>query len=82
MIGLRQIASNFTAVELDDLTIYFSYETPVAFETNDDLVLAENVWSQTTGKHLNMLDIDKRKRLPIHEFAQRLQAATSGVVVR
>lgn len=57
MPRLRKIGNNFVAVELGDKTVWFSYETPIAFytpKTGD--VIRQNEWSATTGKHLNYLD--------------------------
>ena len=51
---------------------YFSYRTLVAFRTPDTgLVVHENNWSQTTGKHLNWIDgggTKKKDRLSGGEF--------------
>ena len=39
------------------IDVYFSYKTPVAFETIETgLVVRENDWGPTTGKHLNWID--------------------------
>ena len=36
---------------------FFSYETLVAFHhTNSGLVVRENIWGNTTGRHLNDID--------------------------
>jgi hypothetical protein len=43
-----------TTVTVGDLTLVFSYETVVAFEVSGyGWVVSENVWSKTTGKHIN-----------------------------
>ena len=49
---------------------YFSYETLVAFKTPiKPLVVHENVWGSTTGKHLNWIDGgDKKGRLSSDKF--------------
>lgn len=65
---------NFTEVSVNGLTLWFSYKTIVAFQTTGSIVVSENVWSQTTGKHLNHL-CDKRDRVPRAEFNQRLAEA-------
>ena len=59
--------------ETTGLTIYFSYETPIAFELGDALVLRENDWKQTTGKHLNYLSTDKTQRIPTLRFEEALR---------
>lgn len=44
-------------VEMPDVMIWFSYETPVAFSTGDSgLIVHKNIWGTTTGKHLNWID--------------------------
>jgi hypothetical protein len=49
-------------------TLYFSYSTLIAFRHGGGLVISENCWNNTTGKHLNAIDRDKNKRLPRAEF--------------
>lgn len=65
------------AVQLGDVTLYFSYETLIAFE-GPELVISENVWSRTTGKHLNWISRDKDKRVPYSKFKERAR----GIVER
>ena len=36
--------------------LYFSYQTPVAFEKEGRLMVRQNSWGPTTGKHLNKID--------------------------
>lgn len=44
---------NFTEVRVGPVDLYFSYRTIVAFSAPGfGRVISENVWSQTTGKHL------------------------------
>ena len=53
----------------------FSDETCVAFRIGSGTPwnVSENVWSKTTGKHLNQIDGgDKKSRLPYEEFCKRL----------
>lgn len=49
---------------------YFSYETLVAFYSvkTHELYCIENLWGTTTGKHLNAIEPDKKKRLSSDEF--------------
>jgi hypothetical protein len=37
-------------------TIYYSYNTCVAVTNQVDTYVSENVWSVTTGKHLNKIE--------------------------
>ena len=58
------------------LTLWWSYNTVVAFETNAGLVVRENEWSTTTGKHLRSIDVgDKKSRIPGPEFEAKLRKA-------
>lgn len=59
---------NALAVQIGELTVYFSYETVVAFRSpKTGLVVSENVWSTTTGKHLNAIG-PKDMRIDNEEF--------------
>lgn len=49
--------TNAYVVSIGDVDIYFSYKTPVAFRTpKSGLVVRQNDWGVTTGKHLNAID--------------------------
>lgn len=53
--------------------LWFSYSTIVAFYTPETgFVISENIWSRTTGKHLNYIDRDKDKRINNKEFEKKL----------
>jgi hypothetical protein len=68
---------NFTELTLGDLTVYFSYRTPIAFTTvRNGLVIRENDWSVTTGKHLNWLNPDKSLRVSGVQFMMALDDVT------
>ena len=78
MPRLRKIDNNFVAVEFGDKTVWFSYETPIAFytpKTGD--VIRQNEWSTTTGKHLNSIDGGtkeaKARRVSSDEFNRALE---------
>ena len=55
-------------------SVYFSYKTPVAFRTFETgLVVRENDWGPTTGKHLNAIDGgEKSKRVSGDVFEKML----------
>lgn len=62
----------FTDTQGNDF--YFSYKTCVAFSTiKTGLVCSENVWSVTTGKHLNWIQPDKKERVSNDVFEQMLK---------
>jgi hypothetical protein len=50
--GARAIGSNMTEVEHGDLTVLYSYETPVAFLSPQGGYVTETRWSVTTSKHI------------------------------
>ena len=67
---------NFSVVDTDGIRYYFSYETCIAFfAPGYGTVVSENVWSRTTGKHLNYIDEDKKRRVPHDVFEAKLNAA-------
>lgn len=66
-------AKNFNSVSIGDITLYFSYETIVAFRTpKTGMVASENVWGNTTGKHLNWIS-DKSQRIPRQDFLDMVE---------
>ena len=63
-------------VELGSITLYYSYKTIIAYHDNQDgLIVSENQWTVTTGKHLNWIDSNKKDRKPASEFNELLQSA-------
>jgi len=72
MILLRELGPNFRVLEINqDLSIWFSYETPIAFRFRGEYRVSENLWGSTTGKHLNQLQ-DKAHRISRQEFLEQL----------
>lgn len=59
---------------------YFSYSTLVAFRPNPyaDLVARVNDWGPTTGRHLNFLQPDHKKRLSETAFQEALELFLDG----
>ena len=65
--------SNSAEVSFQNLTIWFSYRTPIAFMTpTTGRVCRVNSWGPTTGKHLNAVEADKGKRIAGAEFEAQL----------
>ena len=66
----------FTVGALD---VYYSYKTPVAFRVGGVLIVRENTWGPTTGKHLNAIDGGdkdaKKRRLGSDAFELALTRA-------
>ena len=65
---------NAMRVDVGSVTFYFSYHTVVAVHTYEHgLVVCENCWGPTTGKHLNWIDGGaKYSRLPHSEFEAKV----------
>jgi hypothetical protein len=64
------------------LTVWFSYQTPIAFRSihhnGYEMVVRENDWGPTTGKHLNWIDDgNKDSRIPGDEFEKLLSGVMS-----
>lgn len=71
---LHQIIDNFVKIDLDSQrSVYYSYETPVAvnFPETEGFVVSENIWSRTTGKHLDQIS-HKNNRLLYDQFERIL----------
>ena len=89
---LRQLGSNQAQVEINDnLTVFFSYDTPVAcFIRDQGYFRSEKRWSVTTTQHINKwLDGVKAEGRPQEffdtaltfsptNFADRVRAELSG----
>lgn len=69
------MTSNEKKVEIGNLTLYYSYDTIVAFShPKTGLVVSENIWSVTTAKHITHIDGGlKNRRLPHDLFQTRLE---------
>ena len=70
---------NTLRVGLPKVTLYFSYTTIVAFSTPEEgLVVSENIWSVTTGKHLNWINPNHQNRVSHEVFVERLENAVGA----
>ena len=67
----RSCNDNLTRLYLgDNITIWFSYETPVAFAiSGEGRFKSENIWSRATQRHLDSIPGHELKR---EEFKKRL----------
>lgn len=75
-IELTTVSTNLTKFSLGNLDIYFSYNTAVAFEDSQaNLVISQNKWSPTTGKHLSIINKDVSDRIPYEQFTKELEKA-------
>jgi len=59
-----ELSKNFHMITLGNrVTMWFSYETIVAIRIDDRQFVSENEWSNTTGKHLNAIEPNKKNRV-------------------
>lgn len=67
---------NARYVEFGQLTIWFSYLTPIAFHNRRDNIRAksENIWGPTTGRHLNAPGLAHFEKYPNDTFNNLLEA--------
>lgn len=85
MVGWHHYCGpNSLMVELGPLVLWFSYQTVVAFQVQRHPVVAmENPQGPTTGKHLNVVEPDHKKRLPRVDFERefkKVEAALSHLL--
>lgn len=73
----KTLHPNFYQVELGGLTIYFSYDTPIAFSNNGAIIASENIWSKTTAKHLGEIS-SKSSRVSHDVFTNKLREAINA----
>lgn len=66
------------AIKVGERTIYFSYDTPIAFIGQNSkgklwgLTVCRNIWGSTTGKHLNAINPNHKTRLEREKFKEEL----------
>ena len=68
---------NTLVVRINNLTLFYSYRTIVAYQDAEDgKAVCENEWGVTTGKHLNWIDGgNKKNRLDYDTFQEKLHKA-------
>ena len=68
-------------VDFDNLTLWYSYQTILAFRGwGYPRLVRQNSWGPTTGKHLNAIDGgEKSSRLPGDVFEAKLAAVLKGL---
>lgn len=71
---------NCNIVTVGEVRFLFSYNTVVGIHDGSGWVVSENVWSKTTGKHLNWTGVAFKDRMPYEEFRARLTEVLEGKV--
>lgn len=73
---------NFLCMEIGPITLWYSYSTLIAFQVNsNDKVVHENVWSNTTGRHLNRIDCNHEYRHNSVKFNDLWRKQTKDLMV-
>jgi hypothetical protein len=70
---------NALKIEIDRLTLWFSYKTIIAFDYDGYFCIRENDWNNTTGKHLNAINVVKENRLSSEEFNKNLDISLLNI---
>lgn len=79
-ITCAEIKRNFHKVVIFDMvTLWFSYRTVIAFTYKGEFNACVNRFSNTTGKHLNMICHDKKKRLSRGDFLVKLNVLRNDI---
>jgi hypothetical protein len=66
--------ANTIRVDLCGFTFWWSYEVLVAFRVPEHpMVVHENIWTKTTGKHLNLIDGNRPNERVDAETFERLK---------
>jgi hypothetical protein len=81
-IELRTLGPNCHVVHLGPVSLGFSYETIVGIATQHVWTMSENVWSKSTGKHINMIGGTTARRVPHDEFTAALKAVFDRLDIR
>lgn len=69
-------------VTTNGIDVWYSYHTIIAFYTaKHGMVISENQWSVTTGKHLNWINQDKSLRVPAYQFNDLLADAMRDTIL-
>jgi len=68
-------ARNANYIKIWGVTFYYSYDTLVAVNYGKGVKVCKNMWSNTTGKHLNWIDDDHSIRLSVEGFATEIKKA-------
>ena len=74
MLNLTKLNSigTLTTVELKNITVYYSYSTPVAVECSEFNGSTDKKYSVTTSKHVAQIGLNKNK-IPHDKFEALLK---------
>lgn len=65
----KSSAYNSLQFFLPNVTLWFSYGSLVAFKPlGNPTIISENIWGNTSGKHINLIEPNKKNRIPRELF--------------
>lgn len=66
IMNCHHAKQHFTRIEMKEIIVYFSYDIMIAFIHRGITYISrnKNKWHKETNKHLDLIDSDKRKRIP------------------
>ena len=65
-----QDINNFYHLKTKEFSIYFSYETLIGFMVDGALYVRKNTFSRSTGKHVGLLQPEKKLHLEPEKFEE------------
>ena len=68
----KKMNNKLTIIDLKGVKLYFSYSTIVAFRQQGEVTISKNIWSKTTGKHLNYINSNKDIRINNKKFKKNI----------
>ena len=75
LVNMRLIKqmNNLYLFQSNDIKIWFSYETPIAYEIEGIIVVRKQWFSKTTSKHQTFLKSFRSMDIPPNEFMDNLK---------
>ena len=67
--------TSFHVLDINYTMFYFSYSTIVGYRKKGQLFITDKTYSNTTARHLTIIDPGKENRIPHDQFIQGLEKA-------
>jgi len=67
-LSIEQFTTNATCISCDNVKVYFSYETIIAFQVDAFQVKTDQYYSLTTSKHKKKMGLDSFIEIPEKDF--------------
>ncbi len=72
-------SGSLTEVNIGLMTLWFSYGSVIGFRyAGESVVVTSQSYSNTTSKHQNLIDPEKRYRISPSDFSERLEYYLKG----